>query len=60
MANNKLKKFLILFPGLFTILWLAFFQVNGNGIQAIDLFLIVIAMVWLVYGTLKASDDDKK
>lgn len=58
MEKKQIKKFLILFPGLFTIAWLAFFQVNGNGIQAIDLFLIVIAVIWLVYGTLKVDDKD--
>jgi hypothetical protein len=58
MSNSKLKKLLILGPGLFTILWLAFFQVNGNGFQAIDIFLIIIAIIWLVYGTLKADDKD--
>ena len=58
MSNNKLKKLFMLGPGLFMLFWLAFFQVNGNGFQAIDIFLIIIAIIWLVYGTLKVDDKD--
>ena len=58
MDKKQIKKFLILFPGLFTIAWLAFFQVNGNGIQIIDLFLIAIAVAWLIYGTLNSDKRD--